>query len=142
MIFKCAQGILEKRLVQGRRGESRNDPYQIREEDRRQGHSAQADLKEKPPAMPFPVNFPKTTTALPRGGFRSGSMERARATLKMAEADLAYTELKAPFDGVIKKIFADRGEVCHWTPVNPLCKWSHWILSPSSFILMNVIMPF
>jgi multidrug efflux system membrane fusion protein len=37
--------------------------------------------------------------------------QKALSTLKQAELDLSYTEIRAPFAGVVKKIFAEKGEM-------------------------------
>ena len=108
------KGVLEKRLVkEGDTVKKGAVLIKIREEDRREKVvSAKANLAEKTTRY-------EISSKLSKNKYRSAlevasdlaNMEKARAALKMAQADLAYTELKAPFDGVIKKIFADRGEV-------------------------------
>ena len=116
------KGVVAKILVkEGDYVEANKVLLHICEEDRHEKlKSAKALEKEKEARY-------KASLKLSERKYRStidvaadlAEWQRAQALSKMAAIDLEYTTIKAPFAGIIKKIFVEKGEVLPLSTLEP-----------------------
>lgn len=108
------KGIVKKILVKsGDAVQKGTLLVKLHENDLRQRViSAHADLKEKTTRYTISKTLSKDNYRSPlENAGDLARMEASHAALKAAEMHLAYTEITAPFSGVVKEIFASIGEV-------------------------------
>lgn len=121
-LYARTNGMVEKVLVkEGQFVKSGTPLLKIEEEDRRDKvRGFEALVAEKQARY-------NASEKLAHDKFRSlidvatnlTELEKAKAYLKMARLDLGYTEIKAPFDGLVKTVFSKKGRLVSLSGKDP-----------------------